>query len=46
MKVLNDGTVLRTKVSFSLGSEIPGNLWKKIVKQQLKTTEEEFWKDL
>ncbi len=46
VKVLADGTVLRTRVSFSLAKEIPGHLWQKIVKHQLKTTEEQFWKDL
>ena len=44
-KMLSDGTLLRTKVSHSLGSEIPGKLWYRIVKTQLKTTEKQFWQD-
>ena len=41
-KVLPSGVVLRTKVSMSLGSEIPANLWQSILKKQLQTTQEEF----
>ena len=40
-KVLDDGTVLRTKVSRGSG-EIQKQLWKEILKNQLKTTQEEF----
>ncbi|MDQ0418320.1 hypothetical protein J2Z48_002512 [Croceifilum oryzae] len=40
-KILPDGTVLLTKVSKGSG-EIPKGLWKRILKQQLKTTQEEF----
>ena len=44
MKVLADGTVLRTKVSHSLAREIPPSLWPKIRKQQLGLdSDEEFW---
>ena len=45
-KVLADGTVLRTRVSHGLAGEIPANLWKKILKQQLRVTEREFWEGL
>lgn len=40
-KVLDDGQVLRTKVSRGTG-EIPKNQWKKILKQQLQVSEEYF----
>jgi hypothetical protein len=40
-KLLDDGTLLINIVSKGPG-EIPKNLWKKILKQQLKTTQEEF----
>ncbi|MGI6405773.1 MAG: hypothetical protein ACOX2E_04760 [Syntrophaceticus sp.] len=45
-KVLKDGTVLRTKISHAVQKEIPGNLWNKILKRQLKINEEEFWKSI
>ena len=41
-KVLSDGTVLRTKVSMSLGKEIPRYLWKQILKNQIHITQEDF----
>ncbi len=41
-KVIIDGTVLRTKVSLSLGKEIPRHLWQQILKNQLQITQEEF----
>ncbi|RJX22203.1 MAG: hypothetical protein C4575_02015 [Desulforudis sp.] len=44
-KVLSTGEVLRTRVSHSVGKEIGGHLWRKILKQ-LRVTEEEFWKRL
>jgi hypothetical protein len=43
-KVLPNGIVLKTKVSHALHKEIPGNLWQRILKNQLLITEEEFWK--
>ncbi|HQD40052.1 MAG: hypothetical protein GX766_08820 [Firmicutes bacterium] len=45
-KVLADGTVLQTKVSHAVHKEIPSNIWKLILKKQLKISEEEFWKNL
>lgn len=45
-KILPDGTILRTRISHALHKEIPEHLWKKILKLQLKITEEEFWKGL
>jgi len=45
-KVLADGTLLQTKVSHAVHKEIPSNLWKLILKKQLKISEEEFWKNL
>lgn len=45
-KVLSSGMVLRTKVSHATHKEIPGNLWKKILKNQLKITEKEFWESI
>ena len=45
-KMLADGTLLRTKVSHSLGKEIPRHLRERIVEHQLKTTEKRFWEDL
>ncbi|NHM26616.1 hypothetical protein G7K71_06355 [Desulfofundulus sp. TPOSR] len=45
-KVLTTGEVLRTRVSHATAKEIPANLWRKILKYQLKITEEEFWKSL
>ena len=44
-KILKDGTVLRTRVSKG-GKEIGGELWKEILKRQLKTTQEEFNKNI
>lgn len=40
-KVMDDGTVKRTKVSKGTG-EVTGHLWKEILKKQLQVTEEEF----
>ena len=40
-KVLNDGRILRTKVSKGTG-EIRGHLWQEILKKQLQTTQEHF----
>lgn len=37
-----DGEWLQTRVSHSLGKEIPPRIWKEILKKQIKTTEEEF----
>jgi len=45
-KVRPDGELLRTRVSHATATEIPGNLWRKILKHQLRTTEEEFWQAL
>jgi hypothetical protein len=45
-KVLPSGEVLRTRVSHAIRKEIPSNLWKKILKHQLKIAEEEFWRSL
>lgn len=45
-KVLADGTVLRTKISHAVGKEIPGMIWEKILKKQLRITEREFWKGI
>lgn len=45
-KVLTDGTVLRTRVSHAVQKEIPGKLWKRILKMQLKITEKDFWKSI
>ncbi|MDI6906419.1 MAG: type II toxin-antitoxin system HicA family toxin [Thermoanaerobacterales bacterium] len=44
-KVLSNGIVLRTRVSHSVGKEIPGHLWRKILKQ-LQVTEDEFYRNL
>jgi hypothetical protein len=41
-KLLPDGTLLRTKVSRSLGKEIGKTLFREILKRQLHTTKEEF----
>ncbi|MDN3438413.1 type II toxin-antitoxin system HicA family toxin [Planococcus sp. APC 3900] len=41
MKVMEDGTIKRTKVSRGTG-EVKGHLWKEILKKQLQVTEEEF----
>ena len=40
-KVLDDGRILRTKVSRGPG-EIRGNLWREILRRQLETTQEHF----
>ena len=45
-KSLPSGDVLRTKVSHSLGKEIPSRTWQDILKKQLRTTQEEFNKIL
>lgn len=43
-KVLGDGRVLRTKVSHAVHKEIPKHLWDRILKKQIQTTENEFWR--
>lgn len=45
-KVLNDGTLLRTKISHAVSKEIPQNLWDRILRKQLHITEKDFWKGL
>ena len=45
-KITEDGRLLTTKVSFSLGKEIPPHLWKKILTHQLCTTQAEFNKGI
>jgi len=45
-KVLPTGKILRTRVSHATSKEIPGHLWRKILKRQLCITEEEFWEAL
>lgn len=40
-KVLEDGSILRTKVSKGSG-EIQYHLWREILNKQLKTTQEQF----
>lgn len=40
-KILDDGRILRTKVSKGT-SEIHGHLWQEILRKQLKTTQEHF----
>lgn len=45
-KALDDGTVLRTKVSRAVHKEIPKQLGQRILKKQLKITEKEFWGSL
>ncbi|GAB6085681.1 hypothetical protein [Alkaliphilus crotonatoxidans] len=45
-KVLMDGTVLQTKISHATHKEIPINVWRFILKNQLKITEKEFWNSL
>ena len=40
-KLLDDGSILRTKVSKGSG-EIRGRLWQEILKKQLQTTMEHF----
>ncbi|HHY98851.1 MAG TPA: hypothetical protein GX509_08940 [Firmicutes bacterium] len=43
-KVLPDGRILRTKISFALHKEIPASLWQFILKKQLALPDEEsFW---
>lgn len=42
-KDLPDGTILRTKVSHSLRDEIGMDLFKHIVRDQLRVTEDRFW---
>ncbi|WP_131850055.1 type II toxin-antitoxin system HicA family toxin [Baia soyae] len=44
-KILPDGTVLLTKSSKGSG-EIPKGLWRRILKQQLQTTQEDFNKKI
>lgn len=44
-KVLEDGSVLRTKVSKG-GGEIRYHLWREILSKQLCTTQEEFNKKI
>lgn len=45
-KVLENGAVLQTKVSHAIQKEIPSNIWNRILRKQLKITEEEFWNSL
>jgi len=45
-KVSSNGMVLNTKVSHATHKEIPGHLWKKILRHQLQITEKEFWDKL
>jgi len=45
-KVLSDGTVLQTKISHATHKEIPANLRKKILRNQLKISEKKFWDNL
>ena len=45
-KVLANGTLLRTKVSHAVHKEIPANIWRLILRRQLKISEDEFWSDL
>ncbi len=45
-KVLANGTLLQTKVSHATHKGIPSNLLKRILRKQLKITEEEFWNSL
>lgn len=45
-KLLPDGTLLRTRVSHAVHREIPRGLWSKILKNQLRISEEEFWAHL
>ena len=45
-KVLADGTLLQTKISHAVHKEIPSNIWKLILKNQLRMSEDEFWKNL
>lgn len=40
-KILDDGTILRTKVSKGSG-EIHFHMWREILKKQLQTTQEHF----
>jgi hypothetical protein len=40
---LVDGTILRTKVSHALGDEIGNDLFKHILRDQLKIDEARFW---
>jgi hypothetical protein len=44
--VLNNGIVLRTKISHSVSKEIPKNLWDSILRKQLQINESDFWKGL
>lgn len=44
-KFLNDGRILRTKVSKGTG-EIHRHLWQEILKRQLETTQEHFNKTI
>ncbi|MBP2657190.1 MAG: hypothetical protein H6Q69_222 [Firmicutes bacterium] len=45
-KTLANGDVLTTRISHSVSKELSKNLWKTILKQQLKTTEEDFWNNI
>jgi hypothetical protein len=45
-KVLADGSLLQTKISHAVHKEIPSNIWKLILKKQLKISEDEFWNNL
>jgi hypothetical protein len=42
-KELPDGTILRTKVSHALGDEIGTDLFKHILRTQLRVDEAQFW---
>lgn len=42
-KELADGTILRTKVSHALRDEIGADLFRHILRDQLRVTEEQFW---
>lgn len=44
-KILDDGTILRTKVSKGSG-EIHHSMWQEILKHQLQTTQEHFNKTI
>jgi hypothetical protein len=42
-KELSDGSILRTKVSHALGGEIGADLFKHILRDQLRVDETSFW---
>ncbi len=45
-KMLANGTLLRTRVSHAVHKEIPTNIWRLILKRQLKLSEDDFWNNL